>query len=100
MSMELVPGVLVRNPAQPQWGLGEVQSAIGDRVTVNFEHAGKLLIKVDQVGLEVVNEQDLSPCSEGPGETGTRPTLGGDMTVGSRAIAGGPKMRPERGVIR
>ena len=59
--MELVPGVLVRNPAQPQWGLGEVQSAIGDRVTVNFEHAGKLLIKVDQVGLEVVNEQDLSP---------------------------------------
>ncbi len=58
--MELVPGVLVRNPAQPQWGLGEVQSAIGDRVTVNFEHAGKLLIKVDQVGLEVVNEQDLS----------------------------------------
>jgi hypothetical protein len=61
MSFELVPGVLVRNPAQPQWGLGEVQSAIGDRVTVNFEHAGKLLIKVDQVGLEVVNEQDLSP---------------------------------------
>ena len=61
MSMELVPGALVRNPAQPQWGLGEVQSAIGDRVTVNFEHAGKLLIKVDQVGLEVVNEQDLSP---------------------------------------
>ncbi len=61
MSMELVPGVLVRNPAQPQWGLGEVQSAIGDRVTVNFEHAGKLLIKVDQVGLEVVNEQDPSP---------------------------------------
>ena len=61
MTFELVPGVLVRNPAQPQWGLGEVQSAIGDRVTVNFEHAGKLLIKVDQVGLEVVNEQDLSP---------------------------------------
>lgn len=61
MSFELVPGVLVRNPAQPQWGLGEVQSAIGDRVTVNFEHAGKLLIKVDQVGLEVVNEQDPSP---------------------------------------
>ena len=48
MSMEFVPGVLVRNPAAPQWGLGEVQSAIGDRVTVNFEHAGKLLIKVDQ----------------------------------------------------
>ena len=61
MSMEFVPGVLVRNPAQPQWGLGEVQSAVGDRVTVNFEHAGKLLIRVDQVSLQVVNEQDLSP---------------------------------------
>jgi hypothetical protein len=61
MSMEFVPGVLVRNPAAPQWGLGEVQSAIGDRVTVNFEHAGKLLIKVDQVDLDIVSEQDLNP---------------------------------------
>ena len=61
MSMEFVPGVLVRNPAAPQWGLGEVQSAIGDRVTVNFEHAGKLLIKIDQVDLDIVNEQDLNP---------------------------------------
>jgi hypothetical protein len=59
--MEFVPGVLVRNPAAPQWGLGEVQSAIGDRVTVNFEHAGKLLIKVDQVDLDIVSEQDLNP---------------------------------------
>ena len=61
MSMEFVPGILVRNPAAPQWGLGEVQSAIGDRVTVNFEHAGKLLIKVDQVDLDIVSEQDLNP---------------------------------------
>ena len=59
MSAELVPGTLVRNPAAPQWGVGEVQSAIGNRVTVNFEHAGKLLIKVDQVDLEVLNAQDL-----------------------------------------
>ena len=41
---QLQPGQRVRHPGQPDWGLGQVQSVIGDRVTVNFEHAGKLLI--------------------------------------------------------
>ncbi|WP_085125939.1 DUF3553 domain-containing protein [Tistlia consotensis] len=45
------PGMLVRHPDQPDWGLGQVQSAIGTRVTVNFEHAGKLLIDVSVVEL-------------------------------------------------
>ncbi|SMF76244.1 Protein of unknown function [Tistlia consotensis] len=43
--------MLVRHPDQPDWGLGQVQSAIGTRVTVNFEHAGKLLIDVSVVEL-------------------------------------------------
>lgn len=51
---ELVPGVLVRNPEAPEWGLGQVQSVIGSRVTVNFEHKGKQLIDIGQVALEVV----------------------------------------------
>lgn len=38
------PGALVRHPDEPDWGLGQVQSAIGDRVTVNFEHRGKVMI--------------------------------------------------------
>ncbi|MEX0759604.1 MAG: DUF3553 domain-containing protein [Tistlia sp.] len=46
------PGMLVRHPERPDWGLGQVQSAIGTRVTVNFEHAGKLLIDVAHVDLE------------------------------------------------
>ncbi len=37
----LTPGSLVRHPERPDWGIGQVQSAIGQRVTVNFEHAGK-----------------------------------------------------------
>ena len=45
------PGTLVRHPDQPDWGLGQVQSAIGARVTVNFEHAGKKLINADIVKL-------------------------------------------------
>jgi FKBP-type peptidyl-prolyl cis-trans isomerase 2 len=46
----------VRHPGQPDWGIGQVQSVAGDRVTVNFEHAGKLLIIASQVSLEIVEE--------------------------------------------
>lgn len=44
MNAILEPGMLVRNPACPDWGLGQVQSVIGSRITVNFEHAGKVAI--------------------------------------------------------
>ena len=40
----LEPGMFVRHPNQPDWGLGQVQSNVGGRVTVNFEHAGKQVI--------------------------------------------------------
>ncbi|MDA0221183.1 MAG: DUF3553 domain-containing protein [Proteobacteria bacterium] len=50
----LVPGALVRHPGEPGWGMGQVQSAIGSRVTVNFEHAGKRVIDNDIVGLQLV----------------------------------------------
>jgi len=54
MTQELAPGVLVRNPQAPEWGLGQVQSVIGKRVTVNFENMGKQLINIEHVTLEVV----------------------------------------------
>lgn len=49
--MRLAPGDYVVHPGKPDWGLGQVQSAIGDRVTVNFEHAGKLLIDTSAIEL-------------------------------------------------
>jgi FKBP-type peptidyl-prolyl cis-trans isomerase 2 len=49
------PGQHVRHPARPDWGLGQVQSVVGDRVTVNFEHAGKLLINTATIPLEIVD---------------------------------------------
>ncbi len=49
---EFEPGSYVRHPKKPEWGLGQVQSAIGDRVTVMFEHAGKVVILTQQVSLE------------------------------------------------
>jgi hypothetical protein len=36
--------MLVRHPACEDWGIGQVQSVIGGRITVNFEHAGKVVI--------------------------------------------------------
>ena len=51
MIADLAPGTLVRHPDRGDWGLGQVQSVDGDRVTVNFEHAGKHLIDASVVGL-------------------------------------------------
>nr|WP_256476430.1 DUF3553 domain-containing protein [Siccirubricoccus soli] len=48
----------VRHPARPDWGIGQVQSVIGDRVTVNFEHAGKLLINAKQVTLDILDRDE------------------------------------------
>ncbi|HEY8573899.1 DUF3553 domain-containing protein [Phenylobacterium sp.] len=50
----LEPGALVRHPGQADWGLGQVQSVAGRRVTVNFEHAGKQVIDAGVVTLEYV----------------------------------------------
>jgi hypothetical protein len=48
----LEPGVFVRHPDRPDWGLGQVQSVDGDRVTVGFEHEGKVLINAAVIALE------------------------------------------------
>lgn len=43
--------MLVRHPEKTDWGLGQVQSVIGARVTVNFEHAGKVVIDSNRINL-------------------------------------------------
>jgi hypothetical protein len=52
MRILLEPGMFVRHPQRPEWGLGQVQSSINGRATVNFEHAGKVVINLDQVVLQ------------------------------------------------
>ena len=54
MNPLLVPGAMVRHPTQPDWGVGHVQSVIGERVTVNFEEEGKVLINAAVVELQVI----------------------------------------------
>lgn len=51
MNAFLEPGQLVRHPQKPDWGLGQVQSVIGDKITVNFEEAGKVVINGSVVEL-------------------------------------------------
>ncbi|MEQ9487395.1 MAG: DUF3553 domain-containing protein [Alphaproteobacteria bacterium] len=51
----LTPGVYVRNAAAPDWGDGQVQSAIGNKVTVNFEHCGKVVIDTSVVPLQITD---------------------------------------------
>lgn len=52
----LEPGMLVRHPQAPDWGTGQVQSVIGHRITVNFEHVGKIVIDGGKVALIPVLE--------------------------------------------
>lgn len=43
--------MLVTHPGQTDWGIGQVQSVVGSRITVNFEHAGKVVIDGNRVEL-------------------------------------------------
>ena len=54
----LRPGDLVRLTARPEWGVGQVQTIIGEHITVNFEEAGKVAINAAVAVLERVEEQD------------------------------------------
>lgn len=49
------PGMIVKHPQMEDWGLGQVQSAVGGKVTVNFQNAGKIVIEENKVALTIVS---------------------------------------------
>ena len=57
MQYELEPGNFVINPAKTSWGIGQVQSIIKNKVTVNFENVGKQVINLDNISLEKVSNE-------------------------------------------
>ena len=57
MLIDFEPGDYVKNPANKDWGLGQVQSIIGNKVTVNFENFGKKVINIENVRLEKVQDE-------------------------------------------
>jgi transcription elongation factor GreA-like protein len=52
----LEPGAYVRHPDRPDWGIGQVQTVVRQRVTVNFENAGKQLINTAVIALVVLGD--------------------------------------------
>lgn len=52
-------GAIVRHRDEPGWGLGQIQSVIGTRVTVNFENQGKVVLQGDDIPLELVAPDHL-----------------------------------------
>ena len=58
MQYDLEPGNFVINPSQKSWGIGQIQSIIDDKGTVNFENVGKKVINIKIITLEKFkNEQ-------------------------------------------
>lgn len=47
----LAPGMYVRHPDRPDWGIGQVQSSIGGKITVNFPDQGKVVIDGTRIAL-------------------------------------------------
>ena len=58
MFLNYEPGDYVINPNNKGWGIGQIQSIIGNKVTVNFENVGKKVINSDRVILEKIDKNE------------------------------------------
>jgi hypothetical protein len=58
MHFDFEPGDYVVNPSQKDWGIGQVQSIIKNKVTVNFQNQGKQVINTENVILEKINKNE------------------------------------------
>ena len=56
MILDYEPGDKVTNPENKDWSIGQVQSIIKDKVTVNFENAGKKVINAKNIELKKIGK--------------------------------------------
>jgi len=56
MFLDYEPGDYVVNPQNKDWGTGQIQSIINDKITVNFENVGKKVINNKEVLLEKIKK--------------------------------------------
>ena len=56
MFLDFEPGDFVINPNNKGWGLGQIQSIINNKITVNFENSGKKVINASEIILEKVKK--------------------------------------------
>ena len=52
MFLNYAPGDYVVNPRDKSWGIGQIQSIVKNKVTVNFENVGKKVINNNNIILE------------------------------------------------
>jgi len=50
----ITPGMFVINKNFKKWGIGQVQSAIKEKITINFENVGKKVININKVPIEII----------------------------------------------
>ena len=56
MFLSFEPGDFVANPKNKNWGIGQIQSIVKNKVTVNFENVGKKVIDSKEIILEKTNQ--------------------------------------------
>ena len=56
MFSDYEPGDYVINPNNKSWGIGQIQSIINNKVTVNFENKGKQVINIKEITLERIEK--------------------------------------------
>ena len=54
MQYDLEPGNIVINPIEKNWGIGQIQSIIKNKATINFQNSGKKVINLENVTLEKI----------------------------------------------
>ncbi len=57
MILDFEPGDRVVNPQKKDWGIGQVQSIVKEKVTVNFENKGKIVINAKNINLEKIDDE-------------------------------------------
>tara|TARA_Y100001960_G_scaffold30434_1_gene26370 strand:- start:266 stop:454 length:189 start_codon:yes stop_codon:yes gene_type:complete len=60
MILDFEPGDKVINPMNKEWGIGQVQTIIKNKVTVNFENVGKKVINSSNIMLKKLEKNELS----------------------------------------
>ena len=56
MILDFEPGDKVYNPSAKEWGIGQVQSIIKEKVTVNFQNVGKKVVNIENIVLKRIDE--------------------------------------------
>ena len=59
MQLDLEPGDFVINPKNKDWGLGQIQSIVKNKITVNFQNSGKQVLNSENITLEKVKNNEF-----------------------------------------